>query len=396
MNDTPGVVPAPEGGLWVWIPEGWPLRRVTPEAPEGYLDWLRARGPEWSKLSVSHAPSGWGFVALYGHSPRESSRPTASFSDLRALTIDSEVNNAWRLCHGLADGHDGLTVDRLGDYLLAQAPRSMAARDRKMVESLGRQVQAVGVYWKRLDRRVRDVAQVDASPRLVLGEPPEGELEIIENGLRYGIRFDEGYSVGLFLDQRENRRRVLRGFVAPQWERAAATDSSPTFLNGFAYTCGFSVAAAAGGMRTTSVDLSKRYLQWGRENMRRNGLNPDEHDFIYGDVFDWLARFRRQGRRFDWVALDPPTFSKSKKTGVFRVERDLERLVGLGLDLLPSGGTLLFSCNTQRLGASSFYRRIHQAHGAALSRLYFVGQPLDFPVTPRAPGHLKCLWMRKK
>ena len=396
MNDTPGVVPAPEGGLWVWIPEDWALERANPDAPEGYQDWLRARRPEWANLSLSPASPGWVSLPLDGQGPRNPSRPSKDFSDLRALTIDPAVNNAWRLCHGVADGYEGLTVDCLGDFLLAQAPRAMTSRDRKRVESLGRRVQVLGVYWKRLDRRVRDVAQVDASPRLVLGDPPEGELEIIENGLRYGIRFDEGYSIGLFLDQRENRRRALHGYVAPRWERAAATDSSPTFLNGFAYTCGFSVAAAAGGMRTTSVDLSKRYLEWGRENMRRNGLNPDEHDFLYGDVFDWLVRFRRQGRRFDWVALDPPTFSKSKKTGVFRVERDMERLVGLGLDLLPPGGTLLFSCNTQRLGASTFYRRIHQAHGAVLSRLYFVGQPMDFPVTPQAPGHLKCLWMRKR
>ena len=80
----------------------------------------------------------------------------------------------------------------------------------------------------------------------------------------------------------------------------------------FAYTCGFSVCAALAGARTTSLDLSRKWLAWGQRNFVLNGLDPAAHDFIYGDATDWLRRLGRKGRQFEAVLLDPPTFSTSK------------------------------------------------------------------------------------
>ena len=84
----------------------------------------------------------------------------------------------------------------------------------------------------------------------------------------------------------------------------------------------WSPTGARAGARTTSVDLSKKYLEWGRRNFALNGLDPAPHDFLYGDVFDWLRRLGKKERRFDVIILDPPTFSRSKSGEVFRVERD--------------------------------------------------------------------------
>src|SRR5208282_3924125 len=153
-----------------------------------------------------------------------------------------------------------------------------------------------------------------ASPQLVFGEAAPERFEILENGVRYEMSFREGYSVGLFLDQRDNRRRFLTGHIAADFPllNSAICNPQSAILNCFAYTCGFSVCAARAGARTTSLDLSKKYLEWGRRNFALNGLDPAAHDFIYGDAFDWLRRLAKKGRRFDAVLLDPPTFSQSK------------------------------------------------------------------------------------
>ena len=116
-------------------------------------------------------------------------------------------------------------------------------------------------------------------------------------------------------------------------------------LNIFAYTCGFSVCAAKAGARTTSLDLSKRWLDWGKRNFALNQLEPAGHEFIYGDAFDWLRRLAKKERRFDVILLDPPTFSQSKESGVFQAEKDYGRLVTAALPLLKAGGVLFASTN---------------------------------------------------
>src|SRR6185369_16519313 len=98
-------------------------------------------------------------------------------------------------------------------------------------------------------------------------------------------------------------------------------------LNTFAYTCGFSLAAAKAGARTTNLDLSKKYLEWGKRNFALNDLDAARHGFIYGDAFDWLRRLQKGGRVFDCVILDPPTFSRSKDSGTWQAEKNYGKLV---------------------------------------------------------------------
>ena len=180
----------------------------------------------------------------------------------------------------------------------------------------------------------------------------------MENGIRYEMSFNEGYSVGLFLDQRDNRRRFLTGHIAAIFLcRLTIHDSELSeLLNCFAYTCGFSVCAAKAGARTTSLDLSKKYLEWGRRNFALNGLDPAAHDFIYGDTFDWLRRLAKKGRAFDAVVLDPPTFSQSKEHGTFRAEKDYGKLVTAALPAVEAGRNLVRLDERGGLAARKFSR----------------------------------------
>src|SRR5436305_3148961 len=173
-----------------------------------------------------------------------------------------------------------------------------------------------GADHESLMRQVRQTSAGEACPKLVLGEAAPGPFTVKENGVSYELSFEEGYSVGLFLDQRDNRRRFLVDHVSAGFPLFGPQSAGREVLNTFAYSCSFSVCAALGGGRVTSLDLSKKYLEWGKRNFVLNGLDPAAHDFIHGDVFDWLRRMAKKQRRFDAVILDPPTFSQSKASGV--------------------------------------------------------------------------------
>ena len=213
------------------------------------------------------------------------------------------------------------------------------------------------------------------------------------------MSFSEGYSVGVFLDQRDNRRRLLTSHVGAGFPLSLAgpSVSKHRVLNTFSYTCGFSVCVALAGAATTNLDLSKKYLEWGRRNFALNRLAAEDHEFIQGDVFDWLRRFARKHRKFDIILLDPPTFSRSKQSGVFRVEEDYAGLVASVLPLLEEGGVLFASSNAAHWATERFLQAVTQpisAVGRKVVQSLFVPQPPDFPISSREPSYLKTVWIR--
>ena len=318
---------------------------------------------------------------------------------LRAALIDPKETDAFRVIHGASDGWPGWYVERLGQFLLSQSEQPLRAEQREELARLAKLFSARGAYHKILSRQVRRTTATEASPQLVLGEAAPDRFEICENGIRYELGFNEGYSTGLFLDQRGNRRRFLTGHIAADFPllKPQIPDARPEILNTFAYTCGFSVCAARAGARTTSLDLSKKYLEWGRRNFTLNSLDPAAHDFIYGEAFDWLRRLAKKGRVFDVVALDPPTFSQSKEHGVFRAEKDYGMLMTAALPLVRPGGVLFTSTNAADWPPEKFIadmeKGIHSSRRKILQRHYFP-QPPDFPVSRGEPAYLKTLWLR--
>ena len=333
---------------------------------------------------------------------------------------ESRPTNAWRIVHGAASGYPGWYVDRLGDYLLSQADRAATDSQVKQLERWCEQLALKGAYHKQLDRQVlKKSSPEQACPALLFGLPAPQRFEVVENGVRFWLSFAEGYSIGLFLDQRENRRRLLTGQLGstgfqpvtgkvaqvsnlciPQVENLGYRQTwatGQTVLNTFAYTCSFSVCAALAGAVVTSLDLSRKYLDWGRDNFRLNSLDPDRHDFIYGDCFNWMKRLARKGRRFDLVVIDPPTFSHSKESGIFRAETDYGKLVALALNLLAAGGVLLASTNTVRLRPEDWLAQVRSAVTASGRRIeaeHCPQQPPDFPTSRDEPAYLKSAWLR--
>jgi 23S rRNA (cytosine1962-C5)-methyltransferase len=303
----------------------------------------------------------------------------------RPLAADPQTN-IYRLVNGAADGLPGLTLDRYGEALVVSLYDSEPGDLRGLgdLEGLARAGGAAAIYIKYRPREAGripdDQLHALAPPEPVYG-PEMREFIAHEEGLAYVIRPGEGLSTGLFPDMREGRARV-RAWAAGR-----------RVLNTFAYTCGFGVAAAAGGAtRVLNLDLSKSVLEWGQANYRANGFEPDPHDFVFGDVFDWLVRLAKHGDRFDLVILDPPGFSRTKSRA-FSAAHDYGELAGLAARVTAPGGSILACCNVAELSWKSFRERVLAGMTAAGRTPEVKGvyhEPaLDFPTPMRSEPYLK-------
>lgn len=170
-----------------------------------------------------------------------------------------------------------------------------------------------------------------------------------ENGLRFEFRTDTGLSPGLFLDQRRNRL----------WVKENARDKD--VLNLFSYTGGFSVAAAAGGAKkVVSVDVSRPFIEWSKTNFTLNSLPLEPHEFRVMDSREYLAWAAKKGHKFDLVICDPPSFSRSKTGGVFRIEKDFEALLDQLNAVTRPGGRILFAMNFEGWTLETFAKRLNK------------------------------------
>jgi 23S rRNA (cytosine1962-C5)-methyltransferase len=207
------------------------------------------------------------------------------------------------------------------------------------------------------------------TPKPIIGNEGQNlQTSATEHHLKFGIDFGAGYSVGLFVDQRENRRFVRQ--------------TKPSrVLNCFAYTCSFSVAAASIGAQTVNVDLSKKSLDRGRQNFALNSFSTEGHQFIVDDVRPVIRRLARRGEKFDMIILDPPTFSRTKGGEAFHVEKDFEEIIATAMELIERNGRILLSTNCETLNAQALERMARYC--LKLSRrsgtLHRQSTPVDFP-----------------
>ncbi|MDY0270108.1 class I SAM-dependent rRNA methyltransferase [Trichloromonas sp.] len=299
---------------------------------------------------------------------------------LRLQILDLKETSAYRLINGEGDGLPGLTVDRYGDYLLVQLYAEGWRRHLPLLAKvLEQEAQPQGIYEKRRPQNTRELeAAIPGKKysRLLLGRERQGRFAVLENGLNFLVDLEEGLHVGLFLDQRENRRDLMR------WA------AGKRVLNLFAYTGAFSVAAAcAGAERVTSVDASPHYLAWAEENFAVNRHNPRRHEFIVDDCLEALRTLRQQGRRFDVVVMDPPSFSTTKKSR-FTTRGGTSDLVAALLPLLEPGGLLLASSNHQKVDIADYLKELRRGAllaGSGLQVIRIAGQGEDFPFTTSFP-----------
>src|SRR6188472_840069 len=246
--------------------------------------------------------------------------------------FQSEGTDAHRLCT-IEDG----CVERFGGDVLISFKRVLA-RER-LLEELQTWADSADFPVRRVFARfIPRESERREPPALIVSAPSESlQTVATERSLRFGIDFGTGYSPGLFLDQRENRRYVRH--IAPG-----------RLLNCFAYTCSFSVFAACNGASTLNIDLSKKYLTRGRENFALNNLSTINHRFITDDVRSVLPRLARRGEKFDAIILDPPTFSRSSDGKTFQVQDDFENVLISALALAERDAHILVSTNCSALG----------------------------------------------
>lgn len=190
----------------------------------------------------------------------------------------------------------------------------------------------------------------------------------MEGGLRFRVNFDDYLDTGLFLDHRITRARL----------RDAARGKH--FLNLFAYTGTATVYAAAGGATsTTTVDMSRTYLDWAKANLGINGITGRQHASVQADCREWLEASARDEERYGLIFLDPPTFSNSKRMeGVLDVERDHASLIDACMELLASDGLLVFSTNAQRFKLADPLATRYDIRDISAATL-----PRDFERNPR-------------
>lgn len=305
----------------------------------------------------------------------------------RAALAEDPLSTAYRVVNAEGDGLPGVTVDLFEDVLVLSLYRVLAEpEERALVDALVHAISPRAIYVKRRPREARVVANTqksDVAPELPVHGGPVASLIALENGVRYQIRPAQGLSVGLYLDMREVRAWL------------AARARGETVLNCFAYTCGFGIAAALqGAARAVNVDLSRRVLDWGEENLTLNGLSPQRRDFISGDVFDWLSRFAKKEETFDAVVLDPPSFASTRKA-VFSAERDYPKLAAAGAAVVARGGTLLACCNQASVSAARFTALVDEGLARAdrrlVSSVVLGPSPVDFPAPPGQAPALKVI-----
>lgn len=287
--------------------------------------------------------------------------------------FQAEGTDAHRLCT-IEDGW----VERFGSDVLISFKRVLA-RER-LLEELQTWTESAGFLVRRVFARlIPGKSERRESPALVIGDPSESlQTVVTEWYLRFGIDFGTGYSPGLFLDQRENRRYVRH--IAPK-----------RLLNCFAYTCSFSVYAASNGASTLNIDLSKKYLARGRENFAHNNLSTIDHRFIMDDVRSVLPRLARRGEKFDAIILDPPTFSRSPDRKTFQVQDDFERLLVSALAVADRDAHILISTNCSALGERAL-KVMARYCLKETRRVAAFHRPLPLPDFPRRTG-ASSIWL---
>ncbi|MCB9855526.1 MAG: class I SAM-dependent rRNA methyltransferase [Phycisphaerales bacterium] len=298
----------------------------------------------------------------------------------RAALIGSGASNAVRLVHDVGDGLSGIVIEKFASTLIVQHHEGRAVASVEQlappVESLMTRVGAESAYLKRFVRDRSMGGYADDRHHMAdpwMGTPAEEEFAINENGIHLLIRPFDGFSTGLFLEHRDNRARV---------QSLAAGKS---VLNLFAYTCGFSVAAALGGAEeVTSVDLSPRYLDWGRRNFAVNNLNIEEHRFIRDDSLNFYERARRQERDYDLIVIDPPTFARIKKPkSVFVLADRIDAVLGGAVGRLRRDGKILFATNDRRLPHKVIEAAFHTASAKRrVLNIEWLAMPPDFQGDP--------------
>lgn len=299
--------------------------------------------------------------------------------DYRKTVMGPEDSRCCRMIFGEADGFPGLTVDRFESVLVAQVlclgmeliKEELFSLLLEVMRSDGQDV--VGVY-ERNDVAIRGLEGMEQGKGWypVGGEkaPDFTAVDIEENGIRYTVDFENGQKTGFFLDQKYNRQAV------------AKLARGRTVLDCFTHTGSFALNAARGGAKhVTAVDVSEFAVACARENARRNGLS-DVMECVAANVFDLLPQLEQQPKRYDFIILDPPAFTKSRKT-TQRAMTGYKEINYRAMRLLPRGGYLA-TCSCSHFATEELFLKMLRSAakdaGVQLRQIEARQQCCDHPI----------------
>jgi len=279
-----------------------------------------------------------------------------------------------RLIYSEGDFLPGLVVDRYGDYLCVQIGTLGMEKLRPLIVSvLQDRLQPRGIY-ERSDLSSRAHEGLPAAEGVLMGSVPE-EIGVALDGLEFRVRLAQAQKTGLFLDQRLNRREILR------------ISSGKRVLDAFCNTGGFALYALKGGARSVlGVDLSEACVHQAQMQAELNGY-AGQAEFREENAFDRLHALDRRGERFDLIVLDPPAFTKSARN-VAQAWRGYKEINLRALRLLSPGGFLLTSSCSFHLSEEDFLTILREATVDSERHVRLValrGQSPDHPINPGVP-----------
>ncbi|MCI7510498.1 MAG: class I SAM-dependent rRNA methyltransferase [Firmicutes bacterium] len=301
--------------------------------------------------------------------------------DYRKTVMAGDLN-CCRVIFGEADGFPGLTVDKFADILVTQT-LSIGMEKLKPVlfpliaEILRADGHEISGIFERNDVKIRELEGLAQGKGWFGDEHPDSCVtEICENGVYYSVDVENGQKTGFFLDQKYNRLAVAR------------LAKGKRVLDCFTHTGSFALNAAMGGAEhVTAVDVSESAIEMARKNAERNGLS-ERMDFIAANVFDLLPELEAKGRKpFDFIILDPPAFTKSRKT-VHSAERGYKEINLRALRLLPRGGYFATASCSHFMPSELFVKMLRSAAldaGVELRQIEARQQSPDHPILWNVP-----------
>ncbi len=296
--------------------------------------------------------------------------------DYRRTVMRPEDLECCRLVFGESDEIPGLTIDRFGDLLVSQV-LSLGTEMRKgiiydaLLEIMRERGEKIAGIYERNDVKIRELEGLGEYKGFYV---PDGSSEadhkivdIIENNIRYHVDVENGQKTGFFLDQKYNRDAVAR--IA----------RGRRVLDCFTHTGSFALNAARGGaLHVHAVDVSETAVEMARENAVLNGLDGIM-SFEAADVFDLLPNLRRG--EYDMIILDPPAFTKSRKTKS-NAERGYKEINYRAMRALPRGGYLATCSCSHFMDEESFIKMLMSAASDAGVRLKQIEKRQQSPDHP--------------
>ena len=302
--------------------------------------------------------------------------------DYRKTVLDAEDLCCCRVIFGEADGFPGLTADRFSDILVTQTLSVGMERLKDtlfpiLVDVLRADGQAISGIFERNDAAIRSLEGLEQNKgwySLPGGTPPASPVtEICENGIFYAVDVENGQKTGFFLDQKYNRRAVAR------------LAKGRRVLDCFTHTGSFALNAALGGAEhVTAVDVSESAVAMAEANAKRNRLD-DRMDFVCADVFDLLPTLKKGD--YDFIILDPPAFTKSRKTAE-RAEKGYKEINLRALKALPRGGYFATASCSHFMPSAQFEKMLRSAAldaGVELRQIEARQQAPDHPILWNVP-----------